>query len=403
MSGPDVTGLDRAELGPLWAAARRRLERSGLELGTSPLVLRGLSTAERDAIAGLMGEAPVPAPLPVRVSPARLDGVLRSGRSGAGLADVLTALGGSLQDRRAERADREAAARSQWEAAAAHPAFARHPGLVGWLDALRRTGLVSRLGGPDAGELLLGALDVVAALPADPPEVMAVHAARSLGDAHALDPDRAVGTLVVRALAHLAERPMPTTSEERRDLFARFGVIVDELSARVLVLGVAHPAIGAADEPAWLTLRSLRRATITAWNGELVRVCENPAVVAAAADDVGAGSGALVCTNGVPDAAFHQLARQAGAAGRPLAVHADFDAGGLRIAASIMARTGARPWRYEVDDYRRVASRGLPTLGDELPATPWSPGLSPQMRRTGRAVHEEAVLDVLIDDLRRHS
>lgn len=399
MTEADLSGLDRAELAPLWAAARRRLERSGLELGTSALLLRDLSVAERDAIAGLLGEPPVPTPLPVRVSPARLDAVLRSGRAGAGLAEVVTALSGPLRDRRAERANRTAASRSLWEAAAAHPAVGRHPELRPWLAGLRRLGLVSRLGGDDPAELLTATLDVLRDLPAEPPQLLAVLAARVLGDAHGLDADRATATLVVRALAHLADQPTPTTSEERRHVLSGFGVTVDELSARVLVLGVEHPAIGSADEPAWLTLRALRRTPVTRWGARLVRVCENPAVVAAAADQFGEACGPLVCTNGVPDAAFHELARQAVAAGRELAVHADFDVGGVRIAASVMARTGARPWRFGVDDYRQVAARGLPTLSSQIPATPWSPRLAAEMRRSARAVHEEAVIDVLLHDL----
>jgi hypothetical protein len=69
---PDLTGLDRPELAPLWVAVRQRLERSGLELGRSPLVLRDLGTVERDAVAGLLGDRPVPSPRPVWGDPESL-------------------------------------------------------------------------------------------------------------------------------------------------------------------------------------------------------------------------------------------------------------------------------------------------------------------------------------------
>lgn len=399
MSRPDLTGLDRPELARLWAAGRQRLERNSLEPGSSPLVLRDLTPAERDAVAGLLGERPVPPPRPVRIDPARLDLVLRGGRVAAGLVDVVVALGGPLRDRREERSRREADARSLWATGGAHPAVGLHPELAGWLEALRTTGLVTRLAGDDPVALLVEALDVLAELPVDPPEPLAALAARLLGDAHALDADRAVATLVVRGLSHLERRPPPTGADERRALLAAWGVTVDELSARVLVLGLAHPAVADTDEPTWLTLRGLRRAAVSCWGPEPVRVCENPTVVAAAADQVAGRSGALVCTNGVPDASFHELARQAAAAGRPLAVRADFDAAGLRIVTSILARTPGVPWRFDAETYRQVAGRGLAALAGPLPGTPWSPQLRHEMARTGRAVHEEAMLDLLLEDL----
>jgi uncharacterized protein (TIGR02679 family) len=399
---PDLTGLDRPELAPLWVAVRQRLERSGLELGRSPLVLRDLGTVERDAVAGLLGDRPVPSPRPVRVDPERLDGVLRAGRAGAGVVEVVVALGGPLRDRRGERDRRAAEVRSLWAAAGQHRALVRQPSLAGWLDELRASGLLQRIGGEDPAGVVSGALDVVAGLPVEPAEPLALVAARHLGDAHSLDADRPVGSLVVRALAWLAGSPPPATADERRALFAASGVVVDDLSARVLVLGLRHPGVAWPEEPAWLTLRTLRRAgvSVPVSVDPVVRVCENPSVVAAAADRRGAGAGPLVCTNGVPDAAFFELARHLAAAGVPLGVHADFDHGGLRIAAAVMARTGARPWRYDADEYRRVAHRGLPTLGPAgLPPTPWSPPLAQAMRVAGRAVHEESVVDDLLDDL----
>ncbi|MEB0307590.1 DUF2399 domain-containing protein, partial [Cryobacterium sp. 10I1] len=83
----------------------------------------------------------------------------------------------------------------------------------------------------------------------------------------------------------------------------------------------------------------------------LVSVCENPAVIAAAADRYGAGAGAgagagggfvpIVCVNGQPGAAVLRLLTQLVEGGSRLRYHGDFDAGGVTI-----ARTVARsvPW-----------------------------------------------------------
>ena len=72
-------------------------------------------------------------------------------------------------------------------------------------------------------------------------------AAAAVGDSHALDAGAAVGTLVLRALAHLVGAPAPNDPEERRAIWASHGVLVDELSAPVLVLNLPASASGGTD------------------------------------------------------------------------------------------------------------------------------------------------------------
>lgn len=70
--------LRGAEYRPLWATARRRLERNGLTLVGTPLRLDGLDHDERVAIAGLLGvSAAGDQPLKVRLDV--LDPTLRRG------------------------------------------------------------------------------------------------------------------------------------------------------------------------------------------------------------------------------------------------------------------------------------------------------------------------------------
>ena len=128
-----------------------------------------------------------------------------------------------------------------------------------------------------------------------------------------------------------------------------------------------------------------------------VYVCENPTVVAAAASRLGASSAPLVAIEGQPKTAARLLLAGLARSGIRLLYHGDFDWAGLRIANLIMARHGAKPWRYRAADY--LASNGGTRLEGEPVAASWDPELGPAMAREGRAVHEEQVLSELLSDL----
>ena len=77
------------------------------------------------------------------------------------------------------------------------------PELENWLAQSRASGLLRRYGIADGRRLLTQAIEVLSALPAaDVP--LAEFAAATLGDAHALDPDTSLGSLVLRAAAALS-------------------------------------------------------------------------------------------------------------------------------------------------------------------------------------------------------
>ena len=52
------------------------------------------------------------------------------------------------------------------------------------------------------------------------------------------------------------------------------------------------------------------------------------------------------------------------------------------------------------DDYRAAPATGPALLGTPT-ETPWDPSLAEAMRERGRAVMEEGLLDLLLDDLGR--
>lgn len=393
MSSVDPAELDCAELAPLWVAARRRLERAGLTFGSTPLLLRDLSAAQRAAVGGLVGRR-WGGSAPVRIDLARLDEQLRLAR-GFGLVELLEALHGPLHDRRGERRAANAIVRAGWSAAFEHPASSTHPGLTGWIEGLKRTGRLSRLDTTDPFGELATALDVVAALPSEPVQ-LAVLATRTTGDAHALDVDRPLGVLVGEAVAAI------TDERDRRASWRALGVELDAVSASVLTLGLrGHPVADVATdegEPLRLTWRMVGPASIVS-PAPRVWVCENPAVVDAAANELGKSCAPLICTDGMPGGIAWTLLDRLGASGVELRVHADFDVGGIRIAAAVMQRSGALPWRFDAAAYEAARLGPSSDLIGSVAATPWDPALREAMVTSRRAVHEEAIIDVLLADL----
>ncbi|MGI9148995.1 MAG: DUF2399 domain-containing protein [Chloroflexota bacterium] len=74
-------------------------------------------------------------------------------------------------------------------------------------------------------------------------------------------------------------------------------------------------------------------------------VCENPTVVAEAANALGPRSAPRVCCSGNPAGAATVLLRLLDQAGATLLYHGDFDWPGLTIANSIITPFNAGPWR----------------------------------------------------------
>lgn len=193
-------------------------------------------------------------------------------------------------------------------------------------------------------------------VPSTVPISLAHLAAETCGDSHALDRDSSLGRLTVRALAAFQSQPRPKTAAEIRFLWANVGLVLDELSATVLVLNLpVRPgsAIGEmlhrmqqAGEPARLTFRQLRSASCEFDFESAADVfgCENPAVVAAAADRWGADGRPLICVEGQPNLAAERLLQILVDRGISLHYHGDFDWGGVRIATHLWNRFGFVPW-----------------------------------------------------------
>ncbi|HEY6296134.1 MAG TPA: TIGR02679 family protein [Streptosporangiaceae bacterium] len=397
--------------------ARDRLEAGRPLSGT--VTLPAATPEQRRAVERLTGRA-ARSGASLSVSLTEVDRILRdSGAAAGGLAEAVTRLTGPLRDLNRERADLAAV----WSAAfaAVDAAVDGRADLAQWRAWLDATGVVRRLA-PEPAQARLLLAEVAAVLGRLPSRGVPIGrlAAECCGDAHALDDGRPVGTLVLSAVRALAGLPFAAepNADSRRAAWAAVGVHLDELSSLVLCLGLpgdTRTALGRtlascreAGQPAVLTLRQLRCHTEPLTMGPLtaapVRICENPVVVAAAADQLGAGCQPLVCVGGQPSAAGWRLLELLADGGAEFAYHGDFDWGGIRIAGSVYHRLTWRPWWYNRQAYEAAVSaahplRPLAELAGDPPATPWDTELTAVMRRCNVRIEEELTLDALLGDL----
>jgi uncharacterized protein (TIGR02679 family) len=394
----------------LLAAARRRLERTGGAIEGS-IGLTDPTEAERRVVIGITGGYRPATARRLSVTLEQLDRVLRN-RHGAALRETLALLDGPLRDRPAEsRAETEA--RTQvLQTARTHSRHAGEEWYATWLDRMATDGTITRLIRAGSGDLLRQASAVLDRLPADSLP-LPVLAEWSTGDTKALVAGSTLARLVLRGLALRAGATFPADRAGQRDLWETAGVIVDDLASQVLVLGVrvagdevvARWLNDAADAgiPFRLTLHQQTVAAdpITPVAEEIF-VCENPAVLRAAAVELRDASAALVCTEGVPSVACHRLLAAAVAAGARVHWRADFDWAGLRITGSAISRYHASPWRMSVPDYLAGLRSGdtVPLVGASA-GSPWDPDLAAALAREGRAVMEERLLMDLLADISR--
>ena len=402
--------LGTPELSRIVRRLRRRFELGG---GVDGVVALADPTAEeRTAVDRLLGRPPsAGATVTVRLS--ALDEVLRHGEIAPGLREAMEALTGPIVDERERARDIE----ESWRRLLADSAerVASRPELAGWLEDVAEGRFLRRIAGGDPGRarrLLDRAFDVLDRLPAAGVP-LAELSALATGDSHGLDQRMPLGRLVLRAAARLGGVEPPEDAAGRRDAWAAVGVLLDELSAPVLTLNLRavddtftgamlcrHAERG---EPYRVTTRQLLRSPPrfdVRLSGDTVHVCENPTVVAAAANRLGSSGAPLVCTEGQPKTAARLLFARLAEAGVRLFYHGDFDWGGVRIANLLVRRHGVEPWRFRTGDYLAAAAGGSPLRGSPVTAI-WDEELEPAMRRERKAVHEEEVLDLLIADLRR--
>jgi len=384
----DSTRLHSLLGGDALAELRQRLRRH-FESHDAPATIRlaRLHEHEREALAALVGRAPRLS-ASITLDLGQVDGTLRSAGVADSLRQALEHLDGPLGPGRAERAEKLAA----WPRLVSEVA---HSALRHSLGQASTLGLLKRLVRQDlaqARQLCSQAANVLQVLPGQG-QPRARLAAERLGNAHALDDGQPVATLV---LGVLRQADAALAGSSPRSLWASAGISVNELARPALALNLGPPG-----EPTYWSLRQLLRQNIR-WPvaGRAVFVCENPNLVAIAADALGADCAPLVCTDGMPGAAQRTLLTQLARAGGRLRYHGDFDWPGIAIANHVLAEHRAAPWRMGADDYRQATARvpGMPLEGTLVDAR-WDAELAPAMQATDQAVAEESLAGTLLHDL----
>ncbi|MFB9982561.1 TIGR02679 family protein [Mesorhizobium kowhaii] len=405
---------------------RQRFERAPLGGTVDPIRVAGLSAEEHATLASLLGR-PQRRSKSLQINVRQVDADLLHSGIATSLRDALEKLDGPIVHLAGMRLHLQTVWSGVIEGC-------RHSGLASLLLTPEGIGLLKRIARRDAiaaSELCRRAEEVLRYLPAKG-ITRSQLAADVLGDAHALDNGRGVATLVLavwRQTATPADDPaapvanedgktirkssedidlIPAGGAERaRETWARAGVLVNELARPALSLNL--PTSGTESdrwrlgEPAYASLRSLLRSP-PRWDatGRNVYVCENPNLLAIAADRWGAGCAPLVCTDGMPAAAQRCLLAQLAQAGARLYYHGDFDWPGLRIGNHIMREHGAEPWRFGAVDYI-AAVRTAPSLahplGGKAVEAAWDGALTLAMLQHRVAIAEEALAASLLQDL----
>lgn len=402
-----VESLRRAEFEPLWRAVHERLS-SGLAVRR--VRVGPLDPAQREAVARLLGSRQLPGEH-VSISLEQLDSALLElcGRDARG---VVRELLGPLRDREQERLREQEERAALWEWLTRHPVVEAQPALREWAEQLRRGGLLT--GSPAAtGEMLDGALRVLHALPAfgaSPREF----ANAVLGDPRALDQGTPLSGLVLRALSEVQDHPLPISSEQRRELLVRSGLGEDVLSTVVYAAGVRPSGGGLAGEilracaesahVAALTLAQVRDAERLSLGVGEVWVVQEPVVLALALRRFGRLCPPVVCTSGWPNSAVVLLLRRLSESGAVLHFRGSFDGAGVRIAAHLMAKTRARPWRMSAADYVEALDHD-PSGGDvgRVTEAPWDAALAPALREHRTAVPQPRTAPALLDEAARRT
>ena len=399
---PVPESLLQAGLKPLWVTARQQLDRFGSERrGT--VARPDLGPSGELALGSLLGRRRTS-----RVDLADLEVALVDREIGKDLCSALTRLGCPPSSEAAQRRTarrRAAAARTALELAVGDWP---EPWAAQWAIGLIGAGLLGGLDDEETVSLaedvrrLLDRLDQMEAVSTSRTEL----AATLFGSSHALDQGTKLASFVKRALRCRLGEPLGD-----RELWAVSGIQPDRVSAPALAWAI--PVTG--DSPIDLAIRAstgdglplhvsllaMLRHPLKVPAGAPVLMVENPRLVEAAAER-GLGC-CVVATNGNPTTAVTTLVPQLRESGARLWYHGDFDAAGIAICRR-MHDLGCRPWRMDALDYQEAVTRaergGLRLDRDSRGCgpTPWDAPLEELFGSRRLVVHEEFVLDGVLED-----
>ncbi len=278
----------------------------------------------------------------------------------------------------------------------------------------------------------IAALSFVASRIENKPIRLPILAAKTAGDAHALDWKQPAGRLFWWGLASIQDQPLPMSElaeEEQeasteasssqslviREGYRRGGVADDDISSQVLFYS---PKLTGLDEECIMTLRQVERISgerLANMGGRPLLMVENPSVFAELVDAalqrrIGATEAPVIlCGNGQPSTAVLRLLDWLlSFEGAMLYYAGDLDAAGLGIAQGLQLRYphAFRPWRMDAAQYSRFAHMGIPLAEAERSRLQegryaWDAELAATMLAAGRKLHQELWVEELMEDCLR--
>ena len=401
-SGRVPESLLQDGLQPVWKTARRQLDRFGPERrGT--VARPDLDPGAELALQTLLGRRSTK-----RLDLTELEAALVARNIGEDLCSALSRLGHPPSAEAAQRRARRE--RSQRARAALTRTVASwdEPVAVEWAESIVSAGLLGGLDG-DEVEFLVGSvrrllhrLDHLELPGASRTDL----AADLFGSSHALDQGTRLASFVTHALRHSIGEPL-----EGRQLWEAAGILADRVSAPALTWAVPATGDSPLDQavrasargslPLHISLLAMMSHPVTVPGGTSVLVVENPRLVEAAAER--RLQRCVVATNGNPTTAVTTLLRHMQESGAHLWYHGDFDAAGIAICRR-MHQLGCKPWMMDASNYEnaiRIADGNRVHLEHDTRGcgpTPWDPRLEAAFEDHRLIVHEEFVLDGVLDE-----
>ena len=278
-----------------------------------------------------------------------------------------------------------------------------------WAEEVARSGLLGGLDDADVEGMvtdvrrLLDHLDHMR-----PSTVSRTELAAALyGSAHALDEGTKRAGAVCQALRYRQQG----FQLEGRALWEAAGILASRVSAPVLTWSLSAMGGSALDEqirsasagglPLHISLFALLRYPVSVPLETQILVVENPRLVEAAAECRLRSS--VMTSNGHPSYAVTVLLQQLRDSGALIWYHGDFDTPGIGICRRMYRKNGARPWMMDAPDYEEAVDlaerRGIPLESEveDCGATPWDPELRTVFDNRRLVIHEEFVLDKVLE------
>lgn len=266
----------------------------------------------------------------------------------------------------------------------------------------------------------INALKALQLLPA-PIVRLPVFAAQTTGDAHGLDRDQLTGRVFYWGLVarinepdlHLemglsAEEEMMNMagSEETRRQYAAMGILLDDMSSNVMLVGWGQFK----QLPVVLPLYTVERLTPPLPQIPVLYIVENPSIFGTLIDEWASRGQAvpfpMLCTSGQPSLAALRLMDYAVKDSAQIYYSGDFDVKGLEMASLLFKRYGKHfiPWCMDTKTYASIEARNLLDFSEREKwllsrmQLEWEEDLISTLLEKGGKAFQEQIVDQLVED-----